>query len=192
MCPVLFQKLREVATDSPRTVSSDPIIQQNTNNIQSTSAVITTTTATTSSNSSQQPLATATIMTTDTTKSSISTHSDIVIDVDPNTLRKIFKRNSPDLIAGIQEPTDFANRLEAASIIDELITDRIVTTPGMARIDKATLLMQNVRAKLSTKDTTNTFISLCVILKRYATTSEIAEMMMSEAGKKYYDFYYVI
>lgn len=184
-----FQKLREVATDSPRTVSSDPIIQNNTNDIQSSNAVITTTTATTSS---QQPLATATIMTTDTTKSSISTHSDTVIDVDPNTLRKIFKRNSPDIIAGIQEPTDFANRLEASSIIDEMITDRIVTTPGMARIDKATLLMQNVKAKLSTKDTTNTFVSLCVILKRYATTSEIAEMMMSEAGKKYYDFYNVI
>lgn len=181
-----------MATDSPRTVSSDLIIQQNTSDVQSNSEVITTTTATTSNNSSQQPIVTATIMTTDTTKANTSAHSDTVIDVDPNTLRKIYKRHSPDIIAGIQEPTDLANRLEAASIIDEMITDRIVTTPGMARIDKATLLMQNVKAKLSTKDTTNTFISLCVILKRYATTSDIAEMMMSEAGKKDYDFYYII
>ena len=192
MCSDLFQKLHEVAIDSPRTVSSDPIIQQNFSDVQSSSAVITTSTATTINNSTQQPSATGTVMMTDTTNASASTHSDTVIDVDPNTLRKIYKRHSPDIIAGIQEPTDFANRLEAASIIDETITDRIVTTPGMARIDKATLLMQSVKAKLSTKDTTNTFVSLCVILKRYATTSEIAEMMMSEAGKKDYDFYYVI
>ena len=87
------------------------------------------------------------------------------------------------MAAGIEATTDFANRLESASLISDDVVDRILTTLGIARIDKTTMLLKSVEKKMKEeKDPSNSFIKLCKILNRYETVKDIANTMKKRAG----------
>lgn len=78
--------------------------------------------------------------------------------------------------------TDFCNRLESASLIDEEVADDVLTTLGVGNLDKATKLIRTVQ-KLINKDTAVVnFAKLCGILLQYRTAETFARNMMAEAG----------
>ncbi len=96
----------------------------------------------------------------------------------------ILKKNLPNLAQLITTNiTDFSNRLEAESLIDEDTSEEIMSMLGVGKVEKTTKLLKAVQKKMkSEKNPSATFVEFCEILCRYKTVEKIARTMLDQAG----------
>ena len=80
--------------------------------------------------------------------------------------------------------TDFSNRLEAESLIDDDLSDEIISMTGVGRIEKATRLLKAVQTILKGDENNppKILLKVCHILCRYKAAESIAKKMLAEAG----------
>lgn len=112
-----------------------------------------------------------------------------------DVVRAVFRKNLPDLAQQIGgHITDFCNRLESASLIDDDLSDEIMTSTGVSRLDKATRLLKAVQTmmKSDVNDPPRVFVKLCEILLRYKSVEGIARNMLDQAGIVFFLFLLVL
>ena len=90
--------------------------------------------------------------------------------------------------------TDFCNRLESESLIEEEVAEDLLTTLGVGNLDKATKLAIAIRKSLNVEnEAVINFAKLCGILLQYRTAETFARNLMAEAGIFIlYDYLYII
>ena len=73
--------------------------------------------------------------------------------------------------------------MEAESLIDEDLSEEIMSMIGVGTAHKATQLLKAVQKSMKKeKDPSVTFVKFCEILSRYKIVEKIAKTMLDQAG----------
>lgn len=104
--------------------------------------------------------------------------------MNPKIIKSICVKHRADLATGIDNITDFSNRLVGSGLIDDDQADEIDSIMGIGRLEKVTKLLRAAEKVIAENEQTalTRLKAFCEILCRYKATENIAEEMVKEAG----------
>lgn len=111
----------------------------------------------------------------------------------PNTIvtspNDVLKKYTAKLVDCISDPERMANNLFSVDLISMSIKDQIITSIGISRYSKASIIMNEVYRNISDGNEIKKFKTFCDVLKLDATdTMEVIVLKMEqEVGHAMYD-----